>query len=135
MEELLTGIYNLFNTSNSLNTALSGRFYLGFAPQGSSSPYGVYFVVTSNYDFMFRPASTGNQYEEVIIQMNFYSKNSSSSEVRTILGYAKTLFDFCNPTVSGYVVSTFERQWSLVEWIPEDEMWQGLLQYRVLLNK
>jgi hypothetical protein len=135
MKALITGIYNLFNTSNTFKTAIGSRFYFGMAPQESIYPYGIYFIVTSSYDFQFKPSVSGMQWEEAIIQMNMYSKNSSASEVTDLIGYAQTLFDFCSPTVTGYTVSTFEREWTRIDWIPEEQVWQGILQYRVLLNK
>lgn len=136
MKALITAIYTLFITgSNTLKTALNSRLYFSNAPQDTTYPFGIYFLITSNYDFMFKPSTSGNQWEEAIIQFNFYSNSSSASEITDIIGYAQSLFDFCSPTVTGYTVSTFEREWTAIEYFPEQSAWQGSIQYRVLLNK
>lgn len=137
MKALITGIYNLFNTgTNTLKTALSSKLYHAYAPQSTTYPYGTYFIVTSNYDFYFKaPSASGSQWEDVTVQMNFFSNNSSASEITDIMGYVESLFDFCSPTVSGYTVSTFEREWKSLDWIPEEMVWMATYQYRVVLIK
>lgn len=137
MKALITGIYNLFNTgTNTLKTALNSKFYHAYAPQNTTFPYGTYVIVTSNYDFYFKaPSVSGTQWEDTTIQMNFFSNNSSASEITDIMGYVESLFDFCAPTVTGYTVNTFEREWKSLDWIPEEMIWMATYQYRVVLIK
>lgn len=102
MNALQTGIYTLYNTANTLKTALyvSATYpgmYLNAAPQHAPYPYCVYFIVTDDYDIDF-----SDERESVLVQFNLFDENSSSSNVGSILEKLKSLFDDCALTVSGW---------------------------------
>lgn len=129
MKTLFTGIYNLFTTgSPAIYTDVGGRFYLTEAPQDTTFPYIVYYLVSNDYDYQFE-----EDFEEFVIQFNIFDDKASPSNISDYYENLKTLFDWSSPTVSNYTVITFQREFSQLA--RDDDVWQWTVQYRVLLEK
>ena len=104
MNELFTAIYNELTTVNSLNTAVGGRIYLGFAPQRSSFPFCVFDSVVGVTEEDF-----GEERSDFLIQFDIFSQKNSADEAGDVLGYLKTLMDNASLTVTGWSQVTFSR--------------------------
>lgn len=135
MTGLLTALYTKFTAltgglHNSFYNGLSGRMYLGFAPQSSTFPYAVYNLVTDTHDYQFV-----EQFEEVVIQFDIASQSSSAAECNTLFGYLISLYDNCSLTISGYYHIKMDRLYSSLTYYSEDETWVYTIQYRVMIQK
>jgi len=129
MKTLFTGIYNLFITGTpAIYTNVGGRFYLTEAPQNTAFPYIVYYLANNDYDYQFV-----EDFEDFLIQFNIFDDKASASNISTYFENLKTLFDWSVPTVTGYTVSRFVREFAQL--VRDDEVWQYTVQYRVLLQK
>ena len=130
MKALFTGIYNLFTTGPpAIYTNVGGRFYLTEAPQNTTFPYIVYYVESNDYDYQFV-----EDFEDFLIQFNIFDDDvSSASNISTYFENLKTLFDWSLPTVSGYSIVRFVREFATLA--RDDEVWQYTIQYRILLQK
>ena len=129
MKAFFTGIYNLFTTgSPAIYTNVGGRFYLTEAPQNTAFPYIVYYLANNDYDYQFV-----EDFEDFLIQFNIFDDKASASNISTYFENLKTLFDWSAPTVTGYKVSSFVREFAQLA--KDDEVWQYTVQYRVLLQK
>lgn len=135
MTGLLTGIYTKFTAltggnHNSFYTGLSGKMYLGFAPQDTTSPYAVYNLINDASDYQFI-----EQFEEVVIQFDIVSQSASAVECNTLFGYLISLYDNCSLTVSGYSHIRMDRLYSSLNYYSEDGSWVYTVQYRILIQK
>ena len=130
MKAHFTGIYNLFTTGPpTIYTNVGGRFYLTEAPQNTTFPYIVYYVEGNDYDYQFV-----EDFEDFIIQFNIFDDDvSSASNIGTYFENLKSLFDWSTPTIAGYTVVRFVRQFATLA--RDDEVWQYTIQYQVLLEK
>ena len=104
MKALTTATYGKA-AGSAFETAIGGRLYKGWAPEGKAYPYAVYMVVTDAPDHVF--AKDG---DEALIQFSVFSSASSSAEVEDIVGYLRALYDDCALTVTGHVVIRFAWQ-------------------------
>lgn len=94
MNNLLTAIYSKF-TGSTLSTAVGGRIYLDEAPENTAYPYVVYQIISSV------PEDHFNEYlDNTLIQFSLFSDSRSASEVSTLYGYLKTLFDDATLTIT-----------------------------------
>lgn len=105
MKDLTTGIYTLFNTTNSFNTAIGGRLFKGRAPVGTVLPYAIFFVVSDVYDPTF-----SEDFEDVLIQFSLFSDASSSTEIEDMYIALKALYDNTSFPVTGNTVINMQRQ-------------------------
>lgn len=129
MKALFTGIYNLFTTgSPAIYTNLSGKLYLTEAPQNTTFPYMVYYLVSNDYDYQFV-----EDFEVFLIQFNIFDDNASASNIGTYFENLKTLYDWATPTVSGYSVVRMVREFAQLA--RDDDVWQYSVQYNVWLKK
>ena len=133
MKTLFTGIYNLFVTGPygfvpAIYLAMPGKLYLNEAPQNTTFPYIVYYVEGNDYDYQFV-----EDFEDFIIQFNIFDDKASASNITDYFEKLKDLYDWSIPTVTGYTVSRFVREFAQL--VRDDEVWQYTVQYRVLLQK
>lgn len=102
MEALLTGIYNVWLTTNAFRTACTGGLHFEQAPQGTSLPYATYQIVTGRPEYHF-----SETHEIANVQFDIYSAtNASRQDLYTKL---TALFDDVRPTVTGYTSIIMER--------------------------
>ena len=106
MNSLFQGIYNHFsaNTTTGFYNDVSGRMYLGQAPQGAVFPYCVYFSVSDIDELDF-----SEEREDFLLQFNIFSQNNSALEAGNLLESLKTMFDNCSLTVTGWRHLQFKR--------------------------
>jgi hypothetical protein len=131
MKVLFQGIHTLFSTANSLNTAISGRLYQGFAPQDTPYPYGIYYLDSQVPDFNF-----DSTYEDILLLFNFFSDDVSASEVTDLFTYCDALFEnTSNISVTGYTRVKFQREFSHLSRDIDEGVWMYSIQYRVMLRK
>ena len=114
-------------TSGVHNTAyisVGGRFYNTKAPQGCESPYIVFSTITNTPDYYFQ-----DTLEDYFMQFSIYS--TDPSEVDTILGYMKTLFDNSILSMSGSDCLICQRQ-SIRSFLDLTEgVYQGSMDYLI----
>jgi hypothetical protein len=89
--ELIGGVHN------AAYIAVGGRFFKGFAIQGTAFPYVTYNMVSGTQDYTFT-----TYFETERIQFDIYSNSESSTEAENIFTYMRVLFDFCKLSVAGY---------------------------------
>lgn len=111
MNALRTAIYSKATSSSSFNTSIGGRFYFDKAPQTPTYPFVVAHEIVNNYDFTFQ-----EDYEVVRVQFSIYSKSSSNSECGTIYDNLRSLFDWCQLSVTGYRFLKSQRSTSMSFW-------------------
>jgi hypothetical protein len=130
LKALFTGIYGLFTgtPTPAINTNVSARLYLSEAPQGTSFPYIVYYLVANDYDHQF-----GEDYEDCLIQFNIFDDKASASNISTYFENLKALYDWASPDVTNYTVVRMQREFAQLN--KDDDVWQYTVQYRVLLEK
>lgn len=129
MKALFTGIFSLFTTGTpAIFTDVSGKLYLEEAPQNTAFPYIVYHLISNDYDFQFE-----EDYEEFILQFNIFDDDRSSSDIGGYFEHLKSLYDWSTPTVTGYRVESFTREFAQLA--RDDDVWQYSVQYRIRLEK
>jgi len=130
MNALLTAIYNKFTAApvNTLYTALNGRMFTRYAPQGTIFPYAVLDIVSGVSDWTF-----DYDFDDIDIQFNLFSQSSGETEIGNLLSYLRSLYDDCTLSVSGYthLFMRYSQYWSLSQ--PDDSVRQYTVQYRILL--
>ncbi len=126
MKALFKGIYDLFG--GTIYNNVSGKLYLSVAPQNSTFPYIVYYLVSNDYDFQF-----SEDYEDCLIQFNIFDDKASASNINTYFENLKTLYDWALPVVVGYTVIKMQREFAQL--VRDDDVWQYTVQYRILLEK
>ena len=131
MKVLFDGIYTLFAPAGAkptFYTNLSGKMYFTEAPQHTSYPYAVYNMIANDYDWMFV-----EDMEEFLIQFSIYDDNTSATNSTTYFENLKSLYDWAEPTVTGYQLVWMIREFAEVLHI--DDVWQYIVQYRILCKK
>jgi len=136
MIELQTAIVTKFNeltggNHNTFYTGIGGRMYFRRIPNTEPTfPYCIFYFGSNVNDYQFT-----EEFDNVVVQFSIFSNTSSSSELGNLFTYAKTLFDWSRLTVSNYTFLKMERIYaSHGDWIPEEEVWQTVIQYRILLE-
>lgn len=136
MRELFTGIYTRFASTphSSFYDDISGRLYLEKAPTGTSYPYATYGLVSASHDWTFT-----EDFEEALIDFQLFSDAAGASEITDMHAHLMAQFDDCNLTVSGYDHVWMQRDMSYLnltqDQVPEKDIWQYTVEYRVLIQK
>lgn len=136
MKELQSAIVTKFNAltggnHNTFYTGIGSRLYFRKAPNVEVTfPYCIFYFGSDVNDYQFI-----EEFDNVVVQFSIFSNTSSSSELGDLLTYAKSLFDWCTLTVSNYTFLKMERIYANHgDWIAEEEIWQTVIQYRILLE-
>lgn len=103
MKNLTTAIYSKASGS-SFMTALGSRLYKGRAPQGTTYPFAVFFVVSNTPQKTF-----SEDYENVIVQFSLFSSVSGTTEIENLYTYLKVLYDECSLTITGATLVWMKR--------------------------
>jgi hypothetical protein len=83
-------------TGSALSTDVGGRIYLDVAPEGTAFPYVIFFIVSSV------PQDNFVEYlDDTMIQFSLFSDKAGASEIATMYGHLKTLFDDAVLTITG----------------------------------
>ena len=133
MKELFTGIMTYFNADDTddFYVAITGRLYSYEAPQPTTYPYAVFFMVSDVPDWLF-----GAEVQENIpIQFNLFSDKNSGVEINDMYTHLKARFDNCALTVSGYRHIEFRRTFAQLLRDAERAVWQYAVEYDVIIEK
>ena len=129
ISELITGIYDRFDTENTLQAALTGGLFYQAAPDNATMPFGTY-----NFDGISRDEIMGaatKRIEQVNCRIQLYCNNTDGGTmIATLIDKAVTCFDWCTLMVTGY---TFLKMGGsiIAPIIYTDEIWQGTLLYDI----
>ncbi len=118
MRNLFSAIYTKFTeltggNHNAFYTTISGKLYLGIAPQNSAYPYVVYSLVSDVYSWNF---SLNGEFETVLLQFSIYSESASPLEAENIYTDLIALFDWVNINITGYNNLYMRREHSNLLW-------------------
>jgi len=130
MNEIRIAIYTKSQLTSTFKTSIGGRFYWDKAPQTPTYPFVVAHEIVSDYDYTF-----SEQFENVRIQFNIYSKSTSVSECGTIYNNLKSLFDWSTLTVTDYRCVKIERLTGHSFWDEIKEQYIYVVDYNFLLEK
>lgn len=134
MNELIKAIGDKYKTENDFRTNLTGGLYSYQAPQGTVYPLATLNIVSIVYDPIL-----DDYFEEALVQFNIFSSKKSPSEVGTLYGYLKALFDDCALTITEYTHIFMEREIArLIQFTDEsteETFWQYAIDYRVYSKK
>lgn len=129
MKVLLKGIYSKISGSD-FSTSIGGRLFIGEAPQESTFPYCVYYLITNTPDDTLMESG-----EEFTIQFNIFSESNSPTEACNIYEYLKTLYDHTSLTITGYNHTHTWRTFATLTKDEEDDIWQYSVEYRIRIDK
>jgi hypothetical protein len=103
MQALLTGIYSLYNANAALKAAMPGKLHFEIAPQGTSTTYGIYNLITGRPEYMLDAL----RYEILSIQFDIYA--STNALRQTAFDALIALYDDARPAATGYSPVIMER--------------------------
>ena len=95
MLNLTTAIYGRL-AGSTLATAINSRMFKGQAPEGTTYPYVVFFVITNMPEKTF-----SEDFEDTVVQFSLFSTASSTLEIENLYSYLKTLYDEVPFSVTG----------------------------------
>ena len=124
MQNIFTGIYNLYSNDTDLSDALTGGLRFLKAPQGVSCPYAVYFA-EGGPGYMF----TGTSYELPQIQFDVFAE--SNSDRQAAYDALVALYDDATPTAMGFTPIIMER--ASYRFLRTGDQWQ-IFQATVIYN-
>lgn len=124
-QEVLTGWFTKFNTSNTFNTGIAGRLYLVEAPQDPTYPYAVTQEVSSVPSYTF-----DTEMQNILVQLTIYSKEILATEITSLTGYARDLFDWTSLSLTNWT-SIYVRPDLITPLTKEDGIWMQTIQYRI----
>ena len=127
-EELKKAIYAKLTGAGDFNTAIGGRIYYGRADQPIQYPCAVYSFYADNYNF-----DSGNQWEEIFIQISIYSDESSSGTITTIESLLIDLLQDATLSFTNFIQLQFKRL-SKRYLIDQDGVWNSIIEYRIELE-
>jgi len=96
MKTIFSGIMSE-TTGTALSTAVGGRIYLDYAPDGASLPNIVYSIVTDSQEDTFT-----DSIDDMIIQFSIFHNSLSGSAVADIYDALRAVFDDAVITAAGY---------------------------------
>ena len=133
MKELFTGMMTYFNVAptDAFYVAIGGRLYNTIAPQPTTYPYAVFFLVVDVAEWRFG----SEMQDDIIIQFNLFSEKNSGVEVNDMYTKLKSRFDNCVLTVEGYRHIEFTRGMTRLLRDEERAVWQYAVEYDVMIEK
>ena len=133
MQEVQAAIMTLFapvGEKPAIYTSLGGRLRHHTARQGDPFPYCVYAFLGLGPDHWMG----GELQEEITMQFNLFTNESSAVNLNTYYKQLTALFDECTLTVSGYDFLRMERTWAYPLRDVINEVWQYTIQYRITVE-
>lgn len=134
MQEVDAGIMTYFNavkTASSFYAAIGGRLSNTMAPQSTTYPYAVFFLVVDVAEWRFG----GEMQEDISYQFNLFSDKNSPIEVNSLFTKLKARFDNCALTVSPYRHIYFMRTMARRLRDEERKVWQYAVEYDIMIEK
>ncbi len=130
IQDVFTGIYNKFNTGNTFDLAVGGRFHPHIAPQNSTYPYSVYFLIVDAPEYTYN-----TEMESLLIQFDIFDNDFSAVTVLDAQKKLWALFDLTTLTVAGYTHVIMKRQSHRLLREDEPAIWHSITDYEILLYK
>jgi hypothetical protein len=124
-------ITKLTGGSNTLTTALSGRFYNEHGPEQEVFPYCIFRFVSEVPTQMLDSIVI----EECIVQFNLYSQNQSSSEAYDLYDKMISLLDESTLSIAGYTHIRLSRELAALTFDSDDTVWDYMVRYRLKAYK
>lgn len=128
MTDLFSGIMTHYSGS-ALKNSLTGGLYNTLAPQDVSFPYAVFQLISDVPDWTFT-----EDFEEIVIQFNIFSDQSSPVQVCALFELLKADFDFVDLTVVNHETVSVVREGGILT-KDERDVWQYNVTYRIVLQK
>lgn len=120
-----------------LNTDVGGRFYKNRAPERAAYPYVVYMIVSDAPDHVMG----GREYEDILIQFSLFSSTSGSTQIETMYGHLKDLYDECSFSITGETLIWMQRENTVQQTEDHDatpsgtiEVWAYHVTYRLTVR-
>jgi hypothetical protein len=106
MKEITAGLYTYFTKvpHNALYNQINGRFYKSVAVQDAVFPYVVYNIISDVPEYNFTES-----FEDIRLQFDLLSKSTSSAEIEDMYSNLKSVFDWCNFTITGNTIVHMRR--------------------------
>lgn len=98
------------------------------APQDAVFPYSVFSLISDVPDWTF-----GENLENILLQFNLFSSNSSPVQICALFELLKTAFDFLELSIDNYETIYMVRENAILTRI--EKIWQYNVTYRILLGK
>ncbi len=128
--DLFDAIYNKENATNDFKTAIGGRFFPHIAPQDTTYPYSVYFLVVDAPEYTYN-----TEMESLLVQFDIFDDSFSAVTVLDAQKKLWALFDLTTLTVSGYTHMIMKRQSHRLLREDEPAIWHSISDYEILLYK
>lgn len=132
------GLYERAMADSALQALIGGRFFEVEAPQETDLPYVVYSVISNTNTPTFT-----EKMESLRVQLSVVSRESGSTQLKTILAALEAVFDeakftvFTDGAASGKA-ENFERVTKFYDRYMADDgqgEWNGFIDYTVLYQK
>ena len=136
MRNLTTALLTKFNeltyegVHNSFWISVNGILRKERAEQKDVPPYAVYHIISDVPSFTF-----SSEFETVRIQFDLYSLKESSSEIEDMYTNLKSLFDWCELTISGNTHLYMRRELARLSKDPTDDCWTYSVDYMIMMEK
>lgn len=136
MKNLTKAIFSQLSGST-LNGLVGRRIYKGSAPPKTAFPYVVFSVISDTQDDTFK-----SKISDVLIQVDLYSTDRSSSEIEDMYDALKTALDDAQLVITGATQCLFKRDqmMSVLEDIPAtptgtNEVWHYAVDYNIIMER
>ena len=131
MIELFKSIWNVYNTSTTFKTALTGGFHYGKAPQNCAMPYAVYSSGDTTNEDTFDVCITN-----IPIQINIYTNiNTDVTACFTILKACKALYKNRALTVTSAFNATLAEEMVIPPINLDGIKWMAVISFNCLLQE
>ena len=126
MTDLFTAIMIQY-IATSISNSLTG-LYNTEAPQDAEFPYCVFQLISDVPDWTFT-----EDFENVLLQFNLFSDESSPAQICILFELLKTAFDFVDLPIDNYKTISLVRENSILTRL--EDVWQYNSTYRIVMQK
>ena len=132
-KNLSLALYTKFNEQtggvyNDFHVKLVGKLFKEVAPQDATYPRATYHILTNTHEWSFK-----EDYSNVLVQFNIYTKDSSSSRAEDIAKACIDLYRWCQLTITDHDF-VYMRDENSVLFQDSDGIWVYSIQFRVLYD-
>lgn len=133
MGPIMSAIYSKFapvGAKPAFYTSMGGRLRPFVARQGETYPFCVYLLIGDSNDVW----PGGETQESITMQFSIFTNESSMVNINTYFTNLIALYDECTLSVSGYTFLRMERQWAYPLRDDQNNVWQYVVQYNILVE-
>jgi len=140
MKQLSKAIISQYSDSTGTGTlyaGLTGGLWNSQAPEGTSYPYAVFYLISNVPSHVMEGEFTNYKYENPLIQFSIYDDDTAQDTVEDIYDKLTDLFDEATLTLTNYTTVNFTREFDHLEKIRGESgsYWQYVVQYRGLFER